>query len=124
MQYTTQASKGDKRVMLKFYINQRMPQERAVAKGEGGASAKETQEFIVPFWLLSPCADPATANCIIEFEHVDVVGTTVEIPICKNTKQLTPGDRLYVHQPHGVTSRFPVAYLRSAPSAKRQKKAT
>ena len=123
MSYHISAAKGAKKTQVKFYIVPKPPQKQQDAK-MSGTSCKDVQEFIIPFWLLSVCGDSAKANCVIEFETVEVMGQSVEIPMCKNTKQLKHGDRVYVYQPHGVTSKFPIFSLVSASSAaKRQKKA-
>lgn len=122
MTYHIAAAKGDKKTLMKFYIASKAPQKQSGAK-VSGTVCKDVQEYIVPFWMISICGDSKNANSVIEFETVDILGHAVEIPLCKNTKQLKKGDRVYVYQPHGVTTKFPVFSMVSATSAKRPKTA-
>ena len=104
----------------KFYVCPKYPQKFSEAKVSGTA-AKATSEFIVSFWLLTLCGDSGKANCVIDSETVDCMGVDVNIPLLKNAKQLKKGDQMFVYQPHGTTTKWPIDSMLSSQPAKRQR---
>ena len=118
---TLAAKSDDKGVSeAKFYVSPKYPQKFSEAKVSGTAT-EVAPEFIVPFTLLTLCVDSGKASCVIDFDSVDCMGADVKIPLLKNTKQLKKGDQLFVYQPHGTTTKWPIGSMLSFQPAKRQR---
>jgi hypothetical protein len=112
---------GNKKpLVMRFYIAPKSPQKFTVAK-VSGAIAKDTQEFIAPFWLITCTADPTKANCRIQKYSVEIIGAQFEVPVLINTKAIKVGEQLFIHQPHGTTNKFPI--FEDGTSVKRQRTA-